>query len=138
MKVNIEMEKNGYGKGYNIDGTLGFEGEYKNDEKWTGKANIREQCGIYQFEGEYINGNKTGKEKTRDSVDSVITENEYLNGEKHGKCKKYKAGILVYEEEYLNGKLNGETKKFDKDGNLIVVNRYLNGIKIENNQVCKI
>ena len=55
-------------------------------------------------------------------------EGEFLNGEKSGKGKEYnRDGKLIFEGEYLNGKKNGNGKEFNSQGELIFEGEYLNG-----------
>ena len=107
-------KKNGYGKEYNQDNKLKYEGEYINGKLWNGKGfNIN---GIKVFE--IINGN--GKVKEYDYNGKLLFEGEYLNGEINGKGKEYDIidGKLEYEGEYLyNKKWNG--KGYDENGNII-------------------
>ena len=62
--------------------------------------------------------------------DKLTYEGEYLNGEKNGKEKEYYIyDNLKYEVEYLNGKRNGKGKEYDFYGNLIFEGEYLNNKK---------
>ena len=57
------------------------------------------------FEGDYLNGKRTGKGKEYDYNGNLKFEGEYLNGKRSGKGKEYDSnGKLKYEGEYLNGK----------------------------------
>ena len=59
---------------------------------------------LIQFEGEYLNGNKIGKEYDRDG--QLIFEGEYLDDKRfNGKGKEFDyKNNLIFEGEYLNGK----------------------------------
>jgi len=56
------------------------------------------------FEGEYLKGEKKGKEYNEDG--ELIFEGEYINGKKPGEVKKYDSSndYLNSAGEYLNGK----------------------------------
>ena len=57
------------------------------------------------FEGEYLNGKRSGKGKEYFENGKIKFEGAYLNGEKSGKGKEYYYdGKLIFEGEYLNGK----------------------------------
>ena len=45
-------------------------------------------------------------------------EGEYLNGEITGKGKGYNSGLVDYEGEFLNGKRNGKGKEYYSNGKL--------------------
>ena len=51
------IKGNGKVKEYDYDGSLRFEGEYKNGKR-NGKGKEYDFKGILIFEGEYLNGNK--------------------------------------------------------------------------------
>ena len=85
-------KRNGYGKEYDKDGNLIFEGEYLNGQRWNGKGK------------ELLNMNKR-----------IEFEGEYLNDKRwNGKIKEYDDKGNLFEGEYLNGKRNGYGKKYDK------------------------
>jgi len=128
--------KNGKGKEYDEDGKLIFEGEYINCKKWNGvffneqnvyelkegKGNIK----TLEYEGEYINGKKSGKGKEYYSNGKLKFEGEYLNGKRNGKGKEYDYnGNLDYEGEYLNDEKNGKGKEYYSNGKLFFEGEYL-------------
>ena len=69
---------------------------------------------ILKFEGEYLNGKRSGKGKEYydDYFGKLKFEGNYLNGKRSGKGKEYydDNNILKFEGEYLNGKRNGKGK----------------------------
>ena len=81
------------------------------------------------FEGEYLNGKRTGKGKEYNGYANYMSfEGEYFNGERTGKGKEYHSkDVLEFEGEYLNGKRHGKGKEYDYDGNLIFEGEYLYG-----------
>ena len=94
------MEKKWNGKMYNIDGRLDFELYNGN-----GKIKLYDEIGNLIFEGEYLNGQKSGKGKEYYDDGKLKFIGEYLEGKRNGKGKEYnKYGQLKYEGEYLNGK----------------------------------
>ena len=98
LKFEIEYVNNErYGKSYSINGKLEFEGKYKYYDKWDGKG--------YNKNGIIINKliNGTGKVKKYDWKGDLEFKGEYLNGERNGKEKEYVNGKLIYEGEYLDG-----------------------------------
>ena len=119
------LEKDGKGIKYYNNGKLKFYGEYLNGKKWNGK--------MYNIDGslnfELYNGN--GKIKLYDEFSNLIFEGEYLNGQKSGKSKEYyEDGKLKFEGEYSAGKRNGKGKEYDSKGKLIYDGEYLDGKKM--------
>ena len=93
--------------GYNYNGEL----EYK---IINGKGIIKEYNNIGKliFEGEYINGEKTGKGiEYNQEEDNFKFEGEYKKGQKNEKGKEYINNKLIFECEYLNGKKWNEKGK---------------------------
>ena len=74
-----------------------------------------------------ISDNEKGKEYY--SNDKLMFEGEYLNGKRTGKGKEYdyENGKLLFEGEYLNGKINGKGKEYYYNGKLMFEGEYLNG-----------
>ena len=101
-----------------------------NGKKWIGKGKEYDSDGKFEFEGEYLNGEKNGIGKEYFD-DKLIFEGIYLKGKRwNGKGKEYNYSILKlkYEGEYLNGKWNGKGKEFYYyNGKLIFEGEYLNG-----------
>ena len=156
------------GKTYYKNGKLEYEGEYIFDKKWNGKGYNKKGNIIYQlingngivreydyvnyllYEGEYLNGKRSGKGKEYRlnymyNIKELIFEGEYLDGKKwsgkgyhskkvvyeikdgKGKAKEYDLnGKLKFEGEYLNGERNGKGKEYEY-GNCIFEGEYLNG-----------
>jgi len=104
--------KNGKGKEYIINtNILIFEGEYINGKK-SGKGKEYNDFGHLKFEGEYLNGKKSGKGKEYD-YGELMFEGEYLNGKRSGKGKEYfYNGMIYFEGEYLNGERSGKGKEY--------------------------
>ena len=107
-----------------------FEGEYLNGKK-SGKGKEFNDYGKLIFEGEYLKGKRNGKGKEYNYNNGIFQfEGEYLNGRKNGKGKKYYYnGFLKYEGEYLTGKKNGKGKKYYDNGFLKYEGEYLNGME---------
>ena len=100
------------GKEYNVDdNTLIYEGEYKNGEK-SGKGKEYYDMDKLLFEGEYLNRLKNGKGKAYSPLSTKVEyEGEFIDGIRNGKAKEYDFinGNLKFEGEYINGdKLNGK------------------------------
>ena len=127
---------------------LEFDVEYLNGKIWKGKimdsdgdihiinndinGKVKEFNGDELiFEGEYLNGERSGKGKIYGfNGDIIIFEGEYLKGKKNGRGKEYNIfSKITFEGEYLNGKKNGKGKEFYKDGTLIFEGEYLNNKK---------
>ena len=68
------------------------------------------------YEGEYLNGKRSGK-GNEFFLDELVFEGEYLNGKRNGKGKIYENGKLIFEGEYIKGKLINDN--FDKNGKII-------------------
>ena len=126
---NLEFEgeylngkRNGKGKEYYENKNIKFKGEYLDGKKWDGNGyNIN---GNKEFE---IKDGK-GNIKEYDYYDGQLEfEGEYLNGEITGKGKKYFNGKLKFDGEYLNGVENGKGKEYYQNGNLIFEGEYING-----------
>ena len=78
----LNGKRNGNGKEYNV-GLLIFEGEFKNDKKWNGNRYNPYNNIVYQLN----NGKGLVKEYYKNN--KLSFEGEYLNGEKNGKEKEY-------------------------------------------------
>ena len=76
-----------------------------------------------QFEGEYLNGKKTGKGREYDINGNIIFEGEFLNGKRNGKGKEYIDRKLIYEGEYLKG-LKWNIKEYDN-----ITGEFINELK---------
>ena len=62
--MQLRKKWNGYGKEYNVNDKLQFDGEYKNGIKWCGKVIEYNSDDKLIFEGNYLNGKKwSGKER---------------------------------------------------------------------------
>jgi len=76
---------------------------------------------ILKFEGEYLNGQRSGQGKEYNEEGALIYEGEFLNGKWHGIGKQYyDEGLfgngrkkLLYEGEFKNGKYDGIGKKYE-------------------------
>ena len=145
----LNGERNGKGVFYYKKGTIKFEGEFYKGNRWNGKGYnpqgeekyqiingkgfIREykENGLILFEGQYINGEITGKGREYDfqielyknnknsgNVQLVIKgiyifEGIYLNGKRNGKSKVYINKNLIFEGNNSNGTVNGNAKVFN-------------------------
>ena len=117
------------GRGY-IKGILEYEGEYSFGKKWNGKGYDENGNIIYEL----INGN--GKVKEYNDEDVLVFEGEYLNGKKNGKFKEFNnEGILNYEGEYLNGKLNGKLIEYNSLGKMVMEYEFLNDELISKKEI---
>ena len=93
-------KENGKGKIFCENCKNIFEGEYLNGEILNGKGITLEgcfcgydDCTIFIYEGEFKNGQKSGKCKEYDIDHEIIFEGDYLNGKKwNGKGKDYVEG----------------------------------------------
>ena len=91
IKEKILNEKV-YGKEYNINGRLLFEGEYLNKKRWKGKINKYNYVNNNEliFEGELLDGKIwNGKGEEYDINGNLSFEGEYINGKKSGYSKIY-------------------------------------------------
>ena len=79
------------------------------------------------FSGRHIEYETDGKGKEYNYKGEFEFEGEYLNGERNGNGKEYDDDELKFEGEYLNGKRNGKGKEYDYDGSLKFEGEYLNG-----------
>ena len=97
----LNGKRNGKGKEYFLySGEIKFEGEFLNDQIWNGRGFTKNKEVLYEI--------KDGKGiiKEYDYWGNLIFEGEYLNGERSGKGKEFIQfkNTLVYEGEYLYGK----------------------------------
>ena len=77
------------------------------------------------FDGEYINGEKTGMIMLFDG--NYVCEGLYISGKRNGKGKEYCENELVFEGEFLNDKRwKGTGKEYNNDNKLIYEGEYLN------------
>jgi len=148
--ILIKGEKNGFGKEYDENGYLIFDGEYKDDLKWNGKRKeyldaklifeAEIQKGIIIYSKLYDKNNilefKNGNGYTREYGLIQVTylleylefEGEFIDGIKNGKGKEYSYfGDLKYEGEYFNGKRHGKGKEYNNFGDLKYEGEYFNG-----------
>ena len=103
------------GKEYK-DNELIFEGEYFSEKKFENKEQLISEYRTLSHQRK----RKNGKGKEYDSWSNKLKyEGDYLEGEKTGFGKIYNEdGILIYEGELLKGKKRGKGKVFDNKGNL--------------------
>ena len=88
MKFEIKDGKGNIKEYDYFDGRIEFEGEYLNGER-SGKGKEYGECNLLSFEGEYSKGRKNGKGKEYDQCGFLRFEGEYLDGERNGKGKLY-------------------------------------------------
>ena len=146
----LNGKRHGYGKEYDEDGVLWFEGLYEFNKRKKGKEYFDEENvlfeGVYSFwklskrnvkeyddKGNYlgkyfiyeINWNGEGKEY--DEKGNLIFEGEFRNGKIYNgkRIEYYDNGNKKYEEEFKNGEKNGKGKEYDKNGKNIIENVYL-------------
>ena len=145
------------GKSYYSDGILEFEGDYLFDKEWNGKMydkNGNIMCelnngkgyikryndkGGLVFEGEYINGDISGKAKEYYDNGQLEFEGEYLKRLRNGKGKEYDLdGKLIFEGEYLKRLRSGKGKEYDSNGKLIFEGEYSYGERNNYSNKCNI
>ena len=120
------IKGNGKVKKYYNNGSLKFEGEYRNGFK-NGKGKEYFDNNKIQFEGEYMNGKKwNGIEydyEVYECFEKGILKNEIKNGS--GYIKEYKEYyqkhddgyeiLLRFEGKYINGEKNGKSEEYIYD-----------------------
>ena len=124
--------ENGNGKEYNYDGTMIFEGIFKNGKRWSGKGYDGKNNIVYEI--------KYGKGLIKDYQDNKVFtfEGEYLNGEKNGKGKEYYFdGKLKFEGQFLEDQKNGKGKEYDDNGNLIFEGEFLYNHRLKGSEYHK-
>ena len=113
---------------------LEYEGEYKNGER-SGKGKEYNYKGQLKYLGQYLNGKWNGKGKEYNWKGELEFQGEFLNGKRwNGIIKNYYCENNNYvfrrEGEYKNGDLNGKGKEYEKDTHrLIFEGEYLNGYR---------
>ena len=105
-----------------------YDGDYSKNLRWNGKGKEYYGDGILIFEGDYLDGLKTGK-CVEFKNDKIIFIGEYLLGERNGKGKEFSNDILIFEGEFLKGqRYNG--KGIEKDKNFLFEGEYSKDIKM--------
>ena len=107
-KIKFEGEyfngKRWKGKIYNYNGSEEFEIKYG-----IGYGKEYNCEGILMFEGNILNGERNGKGKEFNNEGKLIFEGYYLNGKRNGKGKEYYDNELIFEGEYIDGnKIKGK------------------------------
>ena len=135
----LNGERNCKGKEYDNNSKPIYEGEYLNWKIFENKHN-KIHFHLLRVEGNLKNGFLDGIVKYYHNG-NLEYEGEYLNGERNGKEKEYNVhatlcrspnNTLLFEGEYLNHKKwNGKGKEFDRKNNLIFEGKYLNGKRWE-------
>ena len=119
-----EYEYNNRKKGTEyLNGRVEYEGEYRFEKKWNGKGYDRYGRIMYELK----NGEGTVKEYDN-YTGFLIFNGEYLNGKKSGKGKEYKNTHLIFKGEYLDGKRNGKGCEFEKSY-LKFIGEYVDGVR---------
>ena len=78
-----QRKKNGFGKEFYINGEVDYEGFYIDGEKsGKGKEYFFNNKGKLKFEGEYLKGKRHGFGKEYNYKGDLIFEGQYQNGEK--------------------------------------------------------
>ena len=80
-----------------------------------------------KYQVEYYKGKRNGKYKVTNDDGEIIKEGEYLNGEKTGKWKEVYDNGLIFEGEYSNDMKNGKGKEYYKNGEIEFEGEYKNG-----------
>ena len=124
---------NGISKVYKIKKKKNFIGNFSNntnyDHHYLNNYNFNPRItyeNYLKYEGEYLNGKKTGKGKDYDYEGNLIFEGEYKNGLKNGKGIYYELGYLLFEGEFKDGIRNGKGKYYFY-GHLKYEGDYFNG-----------
>ena len=129
-KKVLEIDDNGFGKIYSLDGSdLYFEGQLLNGKKNGFGKEYQKTIGCLtpgkgkhiikktEYKGQYISSsNYIFMEYL-----FLLYEGEFKNGKKDGKGKEYNLDGLIYEGGFKEGKRNGKGKAYDKDGNNILL-----------------
>ena len=113
-KVEIEMEKNSYGRK-----------KSEINDKANGKGKEFYENGNLKFEGEFLYYHKI-RGKEYDENGKLIYEGEYFD-ERNGKAKEYLNNRLIFKGEYLNSRRWKGVGKEYCDNRLIFEGEYLNG-----------
>ena len=124
-----DVYPSGYGKQYNRDGKLKFEGKYSYGRR-NGYGKAYDGNGNLILEGEFINNHFTnGYLKEYDDIGNVIKEGEYKNGRFNGRIKHYssRTGKLIFEGEgtKMDFLFTGRVKKYNDNGNLTFEGTYV-------------
>ena len=147
--IILILERNGKRKEYYKDNIIKFEGEYLNEKRWNGKgynpSGILEYeltngkgyvkefnyKGEYEFEGEYLYGEKNGKGKEfyKEKVTNYNPFIFYSQEQKNIKKSEYKLAKLKFEGNYMNGERNGFGKEYYFNGKIQFEGEYLKGKK---------
>ena len=104
-KICEIKEGNGFIKEYYYLDKIKYEGEYLNGKR-SGKGKEYYYDGTLIFEGEYLNGKEWNGKKYNINNEIIY---EIKNGK--GLIKEYDHGKLIFEGEYLNGEKNGKGRE---------------------------
>ena len=135
---NMDNQRHGIGKEYNIDNYLLFDGEYEKGQKNSGKEyyimnklNKGDQEDLndknnLKFKGDYQYG-----KWYKGILYDMINNNEYNIESGNGVIKEYyENGCLAYEGELKDGNKSGKGKIYNIEGSLIYDGKLNNGIKV--------
>ena len=108
----------GKGKQYTEDGTLLYEGDFRDDER-TGKGKLYREDGTLLYEGDFRDNEPTGKGKGYKKDGTLFYEGDFRDGELTGKGKLYlEDGTLFYEGDFRDDERTGKGKEYYEDGTL--------------------
>ena len=151
----VDGRRNGKGVLRNKDGKVIFRGEWKDNERWTGKSkndDYVEDCaftgnwlsgkwdghvewidntagGAYTFSGKYKNGKRDGYGEVH-YANGFAYEGYWKDDKKNGRGKERYSDNSVYDGEWKNGAKNGYGNYILADGSIIKEN-WVNGEKIK-------
>jgi len=120
---NEEYKKNGFGKEYDFDDNIVFEGEYINGIRKKGVEYYI--IGTKKYEGEYKNG-----KRWNGILYDTNMEHQYMLKFGKGYIKEFhENGCISFEGDINNGVKTGKGKIYDEWGHLIFEGYLDNGIK---------
>ena len=127
-------ERNGYGKEYDENNNIIFEGQYLDGKRWEGFGKETNDKAI-MFSGEYKNGkrNGAGKEYYCDK-NSIKFNGNYLDGERSGKGIEYfENGKIKFIGDFFKGGYNNGKGYNMKREEIFEIKNGEGNIKIYNN-----
>ena len=133
IKSIVNAVKNGYGKEYNSDGKLIYEGNLENGF-YSGQGKQYYAGGSLRYEGNWKEGLKYGQGKLYYESGCLLYEGNFKDSQYDGYGKMYyENGVLAAEGYFKDGLLNGETKVYDENGFLIFEGLSVNGEPVGKN-----
>lgn len=114
--------KDGYGKLFNIDYSIMFKGNFKNDFIHQNDAIVYSGYDVKQFEGSLVEGMKQGIGKEYNENGQLVYHGGFLNDDYHGKDGRLyheTTGLLIYEGDFVKNTKEGFGTLYSRKGKFV-------------------